>query len=258
MELPSHAGDAMNKHQGKENQPIEIALRSHATRNYCLMSQLHTFTFNAFGEQTYLLDHGNGDATVFDPGMSNAAERNEFKTQCELLGVEVVQCVLTHAHLDHVLGLAWVFDQWGVSPRLHPTDNLTWDQAPRAAELYGVRMDPLPERGPDLGSHGSQIACGMHRLEVRCAPGHSAGHVIFVNHEQEWVIGGDVLFQGSVGRTDLPGGDGSVLAKSIENQLFELPESFEVWPGHGPSTTIGAEKTSNPFVNAAGTGMLQR
>ena len=168
------------------------------------MSQLHTFTFNAFGEQTYLLEHGNGDATVFDPGMSNADEQNQFKTQCELLGVEVVQCVLTHAHLDHVLGLAWVFDQWGVSPRLHPTDNLTWDQAPRAAELYGVQMDPLPERGPDLGSHGSQIACGMHRLEVRCAPGHSAGHVIFVNHEQEWVIGGDVLFQGSVGAHGSP------------------------------------------------------
>ena len=109
MELPSHAGDAMNKHQGKENQPIEIALRSHATQNYCLMSQLHTFTFNAFGEQTYLLDHGNGDATVFDPGMSNAGEQNQFRKQCELLGVEVVQCVLTHAHLDHVLGLAWVF-----------------------------------------------------------------------------------------------------------------------------------------------------
>ena len=119
-------------------------------------------------------------------------------------------------------------------------------------------MDPLPDRGPDLGSHGSQISCGMHRLEVRCAPGHSAGHVVFVNHEQEWVIGGDVLFQGSVGRTDLPGGDGAVLAKSIENQLFALPDSFEVWPGHGPSTTIGAEKASNPYVNAAGSGMLQR
>ncbi|MDE0979310.1 MAG: MBL fold metallo-hydrolase, partial [Flavobacteriales bacterium] len=100
--------------------------------------------------------------------------------------------------------------------------------------------------------------CGMHRLEVRCAPGHSAGHVVFVNHEQGWVIGGDVLFQGSVGRTDLPGGDGAVLAKSIENQLFTLPDSFEVWPGHGPSTAIGAEKASNPYVNAEGSGMLQR
>ena len=222
------------------------------------MSQLHTFTFNAFSEQTYLLDHGNGEATVFDPGMSTAEERERFNRHCIGLDVKIVQCLLTHAHLDHVLGLAWVFDCWGVRPRLHPTDNLTWDQAPRAAELYGVPMDPLPSRGPDLEAHGSVVVCGGHRLEVRCAPGHSAGHVVFVHHERGWVIGGDVLFQGSVGRTDLPGGDGATLAKSIAEQLYTLPDSFEIWPGHGPSTTVGAEKASNPYVNVGGTGMLQR
>ncbi len=222
------------------------------------MSQLHTFTFNAFGEQTYLLDHGDGAATVFDPGMSTMEERERFSMRCVELGVEIVQCLLTHAHLDHVMGVAWVFEKWGVLPRLHPTDDVTWEQAPKAAQLYGVSMDVLPERGLDLEEHGSWVVCGTHRLELRCAPGHSAGHVVFVNHEQGWVIGGDVLFQGSVGRTDLPGGDGAVLAASIENQLFSLPDAFEVWPGHGPSTTVGSEKTSNPYVNAQGTGMLQR
>ena len=221
------------------------------------MSQLHTFTFNAFQEQTYLLDHGQGKATVFDPGMNSKEEREQFKSSCAKLGVEIVQCLLTHAHLDHILGLSWVFDTWGVLPRLHPSDNLTWEQAPVAAELYGVQMDPLPPRGIDLGSQGSMIECGQHRLEVRCAQGHSIGHVVFVNDMEGWVIGGDVLFRGSVGRTDLPGGDGKVLSASIESQLYTLPDNFEVWPGHGPSTTIGEEKASNPFVNAAGSGMLQ-
>jgi glyoxylase-like metal-dependent hydrolase (beta-lactamase superfamily II) len=221
------------------------------------MSQLHTFTFNAFQEQTYLLEHGDGQATVFDPGMSSADEREQFKRHCEKLEVKIVQCLLTHAHLDHVMGVSWVFDNWGVLPRLHASDNLTWDQAPKAAELYGVPMDALPSRGLDLESGGSLIECGMHRLEVRFAPGHSLGHVIFINDKQGWVIGGDVLFKGSVGRTDLPGGDGKVLSESIENQLYTLPDSFRVWPGHGPSTTIGVEKATNPFVNAQRSGMLQ-
>jgi hydroxyacylglutathione hydrolase len=254
--MNTHKATASGKSHKKES--IEIALRSHSTRNYCLMSQLHTFTFNAFGEQTYLLDHGDGEATVFDPGMSHSAERESFKKRCKELGLVPVQCLLTHAHLDHVLGCGWLFDEWGLQPRLHPTDEITWEQAPRAAELYSVPMDPLPPRGEDLGPHGSTVLCGETELEIRCAPGHSAGHVIFVCHAEKWVVGGDVLFQGSVGRTDLPGGDGLTLAKSIEQQLYSLPDMYEVWPGHGPSTTIGSEKSSNPFVNENGGGILQR
>jgi glyoxylase-like metal-dependent hydrolase (beta-lactamase superfamily II) len=95
-------------------------------------------------------------------------------------------------------------------------------------------------------------------LTVRFTPGHAPGHVVFVDNQADRVIGGDVLFQGSIGRTDLPGGDASALARSIEDVLYGLPDHFEVVPGHGPSTTIGAERTSNPYVNAEGTGMLQQ
>ena len=220
------------------------------------MIELHTFTFNPFSEQTYLIDHGNGEATVVDPGMSHAAERETFANFCAERSLKPVQCVLTHAHLDHVLGAGWVYDTWGLKPRLHPLDRPTYEQAPRSAAVYGVPMDALPPLGADL-TMDEPIHCGSAELEVRFTPGHAPGHVVFVHVPGQWVIGGDVLFQGSIGRTDLPGSHAPDLVTSIEEQLFTLPDGFEVWPGHGPSTTIGAEKAANPFVNAAGTGMLQ-
>ncbi|HHZ97374.1 MAG TPA: MBL fold metallo-hydrolase [Flavobacteriales bacterium] len=222
------------------------------------MKNLHSFTCNVFSEQTFLLDHGNGEATVFDPGFSSLEEKAEFERVCDLLQVKVVGCLLTHAHLDHVMGVTWISDKYGVYPRLHPTDETTWIQAPISANLYGIHMDELPSRGEDLGDHGSIVECGPYKLEVRCAPGHSAGHVIFVAHNESFVVGGDVLFSGSIGRTDLPGGNPDILAKSIEDQIYTLPDNFTVHPGHGPSTTVGKEKMSNPYVNGAGTGMLQK
>lgn len=220
------------------------------------MIELHTFTFNAFSEQTYVLDHGNGEATVVDPGMSNEGERNAFANFCDQRGLLPVQVVLTHAHLDHVLGTGWVFDRWGLKPRLHALDAATYEQAPRAAAVYGVPMDPLPPLGPGL-VEGEPLMCGNEVLEIRFTPGHAPGHVILIYALGQWVIGGDVLFQGSVGRTDLPGSVELDLVKSLESQVYTLPDEFRVWPGHGPATTVGAEKLSNPFVNGAGTGMMQ-
>lgn len=222
-----------------------------------MIKELHTFTFNVFSEQTYVLEHGNGEATVFDPGMSTSYERNAFMEFLESKGLTLVNCLLTHAHLDHVMGAQWIFNQFNLLPRLHLADRPTWEQAPISAQLYGIPMDPLPERGKDLLGTGATIELGKFTLEVREAPGHCLGHVIFVCHEHEFVIGGDVLFNGSIGRTDLPGGNPETLAKSIEEQLYTLPDSFEVHPGHGPYTTVGKEKGSNPYVNGAGTGMLQ-
>jgi len=133
------------------------------------MTTLHAFTFNAFGEQTYLLNHGDGAATVFDPGMSTPLEQEEFAKFCEELGVKPVQCLLTHAHLDHIMGAAWVFNRWGLKPRLHPLDTATYEQAPRAAAVYGVPMENPPALGPPLAS-GERIRCGSSELEVRLTP----------------------------------------------------------------------------------------
>ena len=218
---------------------------------------VHTLACNPFGEQTYVIDRGNGEATVIDPGMSNASERQAFRTLCESLGVKPVSCVLTHAHLDHVMGCQWIHDEYGLAPEMHPLDQDTYERGPIAASLYGVSMDPLPDAVLGL-QHGQILDWGQAQVEVRHTPGHAPGHVVFVDHQHGWVIGGDVLFRGSVGRTDLPGCHAPDLARSIETQLYVLPDDVVVWPGHGPSTTVGEEKRSNPFVNAAGSGLLQR
>ena len=218
---------------------------------------VHSLTCNVFGEQTYLVDHGNGEATVVDPGMSSPQEREAFQTLCKQLDVQPVQVLLTHGHLDHVMGCQWMKDTYGLLPRVHPLDEETYRRGPIAAQMYGVSMDPLPDPVLDLVP-GEAIACGGLVLDVRFVPGHAPGHVAFVNHDDGWVLGGDVLFQGSIGRTDLPGSMPRDLRESIEREMYTLPDDMVVWPGHGGPTTIGAEKGSNPFVNASGTGLLQR
>ena len=213
---------------------------------------------NAFSENTVMLPDGQGGAVVFDPGFSNAAEWDTLDTVLEEQGLRPVAVLLTHAHLDHVLGCCGMVDRFGLRPRMHDLDRETYAMAPRAAELYGVPMDPLPEPLEAGFEDGESLKFGDLELEVRFTPGHAPGHVVFIDSAGRRIIGGDVLFQGSIGRTDLPGGDPAVLRRSIEEVLYALPEDYSVVPGHGPITDIGAERRNNPFVNAAGTGMLQR
>ena len=144
---------------------------------------VHTLTCNAFGEQTYVVEHGDGGLTVVDPGMASGEERKAFQDLCDRLDAKPVQVLLTHAHLDHVMGCAWMKDTYGLVPRLHPADRETYEQAPRVAEVYGVRMDPVPEATLDL-AHGDTVACGQVELEVRFVPGHAPGHVAFVCHRE--------------------------------------------------------------------------
>ena len=155
------------------------------------------------------------------------------------------------------MGCLWLKDTYGLLPRMHPLDQDTYARGPIAAQMYGVSMDPLPEVVLDLEA-GQTVHCGQAELEVRWVPGHAPGHVAFVCHDHGWVIGGDVLFQGSVGRTDLPGSHAPDLVRSIEKEMYTLDDHMVVWPGHGGPTTIGAERQSNPFVNGKGSGLLQR
>lgn len=218
--------------------------------------ELKHWTFGPFQENTWLIRSADGRGIVIDPGMSNAAEEARFERDLE--GVEVVGCWLTHAHLDHVAGAAYVARKFGCVPRVAEADAATYQQAPLAGRVYGFEIADLPEPTWCDWSVRQVLDCLGEAVEVRFAPGHAPGHVVFVHHEAGWVIAGDVLFRESVGRTDLPGGDAAVLRRSIEHELFDLPEEFAVHCGHGPSTTIGHEKARNPFVNAAGSGMMQR
>ena len=144
---------------------------------------VHTLTCNAFGEQTYVVERGDGGLTVVDPGMASSEERATFQHLCDRLNAKPVQLLLTHAHLDHVMGCSWMKDTYGLTPRLHPADRETYEQAPRVAEVYGVRMDAVPEATFDL-RHGDTLTCGQLELEVRFVPGHAPGHVAFVCHSR--------------------------------------------------------------------------
>lgn len=218
---------------------------------------MFSLAFNAFSENTVVLHDGANGAIVIDPGMSAPQEWAAFERELEQRGWTPRALLLTHAHLDHVLGCAGMKERYGLLPRVHPADRITYEMAPRAAEMYGVPMDVLPALHPDPLEDGEVLEFGSLTLTVRWTPGHAPGHVVFIDEAGGHVVGGDVLFRGSVGRTDLPGGDAATLARSISSVLYALPDDMEVWPGHGPTTTIGEERASNPFVNGAGTGMMQ-
>ncbi|MBP7270418.1 MAG: MBL fold metallo-hydrolase, partial [Bacteroidia bacterium] len=132
-------------------------------------------------------------------------------------------------------------------PELHPDDLALLKAAPVYSEAWGIRLEPSPEPGNFL-AEGDQVAFGGITLRVLFTPGHCPGHVVFYNAVEGYVIGGDVLFQRSIGRTDLPGGNHAQLLESIRTKLFPLPDETVVWPGHGPETTIGEERAENPFL----------
>ena len=177
-------------------------------------------------------------------GMSSPQEREAFQTLCKQLDVQPVQVLVTHRHLDHVMGCQWMKDTYGLLPRMHPLDKDTYHHGPIAAQMYGVSMDPLPDPVLDLVP-GEAIACGDLVLDVRFVPGHAPGHVAFVNHDDGWVLGGDVLFQGSIGRTDLPGSMPRDLRESIEQEMSTLPDDMVVWPGPAVRP-LSASKRSQP------------
>ncbi|MCB0060760.1 MAG: MBL fold metallo-hydrolase [Caldilineaceae bacterium] len=181
---------------------------------------------------------------IIDPG-DNA---RGILRQVQQLGLTIEKIINTHAHFDHVLAVNAVKAVTGAPFYLHAADLPVLRDVPdRVALWLDSEVDPVDEPDEFL-EDGQEITVGEEVLEVRFTPGHAPGHVVFVHHASEQVFGGDTLFQGSIGRFDLPLADGPLLLKSIREQLFTLPDTYAVHPGHGPSTTIGEERQSNPFV----------
>jgi hydroxyacylglutathione hydrolase len=204
-------------------------------------------TFNPFAENTYLLHDETKECVIVDPGCSTPAEREKLKQTVTSLGLKVVKLLNTHCHIDHVLGNKFVADTYNVGLEMHEADLPTLRAIPSYAPNYGFPdyQELLPAT---FLTENDTVSFGNTELKVLFTPGHAPGHVVFYNEKDQVLIGGDVLFQRSIGRTDLPGGDFDTLIRSIKEKLFVLPDAVTVHCGHGPATTIGEEKKHNPFL----------
>jgi hydroxyacylglutathione hydrolase len=211
------------------------------------MLTVKLFTFNPVQENTYLVYNDLGECCIVDPGCYFGNERNELKEFIEESGLIPKYLLNTHCHLDHVFGNKFVHDTWQLTLHLHEKEKPVLEYAPTFAQSWGMPFDNYKGDLIVL-REGDTIPLGNDQLQVLFTPGHSPGHVVFYCAGQQFVIGGDVLFYESIGRTDLPGGDHNTLINSIRTQLFTLPDAVTVYPGHGPKTTIGHEKANNPFL----------
>ena len=211
------------------------------------MLAVKSFTFNPVQENTFVLFNEKGLCCIIDPGCYFPEERDELKTGLEKTGLTPVLLLNTHCHLDHVFGNKFVYDTWGLPLHLHPKEKPVLDFAPQSGLMYQLPFDNYD--GPLVYlEEGNNLLIGDDELEVRFTPGHSPGSVSFYHKAGDFIIGGDVLFNGSVGRTDLPGGNMATLLHSIQTQFFTLPDETKVYSGHGPVTTVGLEKMNNPYV----------
>lgn len=207
--------------------------------------RVQPFTFNGFQENTYIVYSSNGDAVIVDPGCYEPHEEKLLSEFIEDNNLTVHALLNTHAHIDHVLGNAYVMKKYGVGLYLHKEDIQTLASVQNYAHAYGFeRYNPSPE-ATTLLNGGEKLTFGELTFDVLFTPGHAPGHVVFYNYENNFVINGDVLFSGSFGRVDLPGGNIEILKKSIFEIMFNLPEETIVYCGHGPATTIANEKATN-------------
>lgn len=208
--------------------------------------QVYSFTVGPFAENTYLLIE-NDSALVIDPGFFEESEFNNFREKLEEESLKLSAVVLTHAHVDHILGLQRVLKDFKVPVYLSDRDRYLWNNSASQAKMFGLQMgkfDFEPETIP-IKEDWQQ---GSFLFDVRYTPGHAPDHVSLYSKKGKLLIAGDALFKEGIGRTDLYKGSFEVLETSIRRQLYTLPDETIVYPGHGPETTIGHEKQANPFV----------
>lgn len=211
------------------------------------MLYVKVFTFSPVSENTYVVFNDAKRALIIDPGCYDVEEKQELKSFLETNELVPVQLLNTHCHLDHVFGNKWVFETWGLQLFLHANEEQVLNFAPQSGKMWGLPFENY--EGPlHFLQHHDMVTIDTDKFKVLLAPGHSPGSICFYCEEQKFVIGGDVLFRQSIGRTDLPGGNHNVLLQSIKEQLFVLPDDVIVYPGHGEPTTIGFEKKFNPYL----------
>jgi glyoxylase-like metal-dependent hydrolase (beta-lactamase superfamily II) len=212
------------------------------------MTNIKVFTFNPFMENTYVLYDESGEGVVIDPGCYEKHEQDALRKYIADHNIQVVALLNTHCHVDHILGNHFVQAQYGVKLYVHKESAPVLKANEAIAPAYGFHQ--YQPATPDVMlAEGEVVAFGDTSLQVLYVPGHAPGHIAFWNARQRFCIAGDVLFQGSIGRTDLPGGDMDTLLQSIHQKIFPLGDDVVVYPGHGPSTMVGVEKAENPFCS---------
>lgn len=211
------------------------------------MTTIKTFVFNPFQENTYVIYDHTKECIIVDAGCFSAEEQNEIISFIKNQGLTVKLIVTTHGHIDHVLGNAFLKNQFNVDIAGNPEDLPLIQMAPTQALMYGLTIEDVPTIDKNLND-GETLTFGETQFSIIHTPGHSKGGICLYNQQENYVITGDTLFKASIGRTDLPGGSYEQLISSISQKLLALPENTKVYPGHGEPTTIGWEHENNPFL----------
>jgi glyoxylase-like metal-dependent hydrolase (beta-lactamase superfamily II) len=212
------------------------------------MLNVKKFTFNPFSENTYVVTDEFKNAVIIDPGCYYKAEQNELDNYVLKNNLKLKSILHTHSHLDHMFGTAYLADKYNLDLWICKEDLVTYQSYEKVCEVYGVPITFSPNPTPKFFDLKQLIQIDGIKFEILFVPGHSPGHVAFYNKEDNFLINGDCLFENSIGRTDLPGGNHQQLIDSIKNEIFILPDETLVYCGHGNETTIKAEKSSNPFL----------
>ncbi len=207
-----------------------------------------TFTFNPFQENTYLVYDDNKQAIVFDCGIILDYEKKAFDAYIKDNHINIVKVLNTHLHLDHQFGNRFLAETYQVKPEAHVEDEFLLDNVKAQGAMFGIPIKDEPQPIDAYIIDNQEFEVGSMRFKALHVPGHSPGSVAFYFEEEGCVFVGDVLFKGSIGRTDLPKGDYATLIRSIQNRLLPLPDSTVIYSGHGPTTTIAEEKANNPYL----------
>ncbi len=211
------------------------------------MIKIKKFTFNPVSVNAYLLWDETGEAVLIDPACFYPEEEMELSHFVEQQELRIVCLLNTHGHFDHLMGNTFAEGKWGLKCRIHSGDAYMPGQARQHAQFFGITMENPPSAG-ELLTEGEVITFGQSAMKVIHVPGHSAGSVAFYSERDKIIVVGDILFEGSVGRTDLPGGNHTQLITGIKEKLMTLDDDVKVYSGHGNETTIGWEKRKNPFL----------
>lgn len=213
------------------------------------MLKVKQFQFSLFGVNTYLaIDEATKEAAVIDPSMNDAGEESAFSDYVDSSGIRITQIINTHLHLDHCFGVNYVKSMYNVGLKAHGDDAILGEIVDQQYQMFGMRPKGYKIEIDERLKDHDIIMIGESSLEVIASPGHTLGGIALYSNADKILFTGDTIFNGSVGRTDLPGGNHSQLIHSITSRILSLPSDVRILPGHGPSTTVGYEKAHNPFI----------